>query len=250
MLNCRNLTVKYGKTHTVLRDISFSAENGKITVILGENGCGKSTLLRAAMNEIPYSGSFTLNETNLSQITPAKRALLISMLPQHLPAPALSVWETVALGRSPHTTHVGDRDRAIVAERLEQLGIAHLASRRTDTLSGGERQKVFLAMLLAQDTPLLLLDEPTTYMDLSFTSRFYDILRQERSHGKTILLVMHDLGDALTVADQLVILKESSLAFVGTPHEALTQNIPEAIFGLQRYTAQRGEKTAYFFKGE
>ena len=250
MLNCQNITVTYGKTHTVLRDISFSAHKNEITAILGENGCGKSTLLRAMMQETPYKGQILLDGADLRTLSPAKRALRISLLPQHLPAPALSVLETVALGRSPHTTHLGEYDRTMITERLRELDITHLADRRTDTLSGGERQKAFLAMLLTQDTPLLLLDEPTTYMDLSFTARFFDILRGEREKGKAILLVMHDLGDALSIADRLVIIKHGTVAFTGTPDEALAQRIPEKLFSLQRYTAKRGEKTAYFFKGE
>lgn len=250
MLNCQNLTVKYEKTHPVLRDISFEAKAGEITAVLGENGCGKSTLLRAVMGELPFEGQITLSGLDLGSCPPAERALQVSLLPQQLPAPALSVWETVALGRSPHTTHLSGADSAMIDARLEELGISHLADRRTDALSGGERQKAFVAMLLVQDTPLLLLDEPTTYMDASFTARFFDILQKERERGKAILLVMHDLSDAFDVADRLVILKNGGVAFAGTPAEALAEGLPEKLFGLQRYTAKRGKKTAYFFKGK
>lgn len=248
MLNCQNITVTYGKTHTVLRGISFCAKAGEITAVLGANGSGKSTLLRAVMHEIPYKGTVTLNGCDLSKTPPAGRALQISMLPQHLPAPALTVWETVALGRTPHTTHLGELDRTVIENALAKCEITHLRDRRTDLLSGGERQKVFLALLLAQDTPVLLLDEPTTYMDLSFTARFFRILQEERDRGKAILLVMHDLTDAFAVADSLVILKDGSVAFFGSPADALAQDLPERIFGVQQYTAQRGEKTAYFFR--
>ena len=248
MLNCQNITVTYSKTHTVLRDISFCAKAGEITAVLGANGSGKSTLLRAIMNEIPYTGSVTANGNALADLSHAKRALQISMLPQHLPAPALTVWETVALGRTPHTTHLGAEDRNIVDRALAELEIDHLRDRRTDLLSGGERQKVFLALMLAQDTPVLLLDEPTTYMDISFTDRFFQILRAERDKAKTILLVMHNLTDAFAVADSLLVLQNGGVAFSGTPNEALRQNVPERIFGVQQYTAKRGEKTAYFFK--
>ena len=250
MLNCQHITVKYGKTHPVVRDISFEAKAGEITALLGENGCGKSTVLRAIMGEVPFEGQMTLGESDLRSCPPAERALRVSLLPQQLPSPALSVWETVALGRAPHTTHLGDTDRAMIGEKLEELGIAHLAHRRTDTLSGGERQKVFVAMLLVQDTPLVLLDEPTTYMDLSFTARFFDILQRERQRGKAILLVMHDLADAFDIADRLLILQNGGIAFSGTPDEALAENIPEGLLGLRQYTAKRGEKTAYFFKGK
>ena len=128
------------------------------------------------------------------------------------------------------------------------MELSALADRPVCTLSGGERQKVFLAMLLTQNTPVLLLDEPTTYMDLSFTAKFFDILKKERDRGKAILLVMHDVTDALRIADRVAVIRDATLAFCGMPREALEQSIPEKLFGLTRYTAKRGEETAYFFR--
>ncbi|MBO5354720.1 MAG: ABC transporter ATP-binding protein [Clostridia bacterium] len=248
MLEFSNVTVQYGKARTVLRDISFTAGSGEITVLLGQNGCGKSTLLRAAMQEIPCTGKIFCDKTDLSALSAASRGRLISMLPQHLPAPTLTVRETVALGYAPHATRLGASEWARVDERIAEMGLSALADRPVCTLSGGERQKVFLAMLLTQDTPILLLDEPTTYMDLSFTAHFFDILGRERNRGKTILLVMHDVSDALRIADRVAVIRDAALAFCGTPREALEQNVPENSFGLTRYTAKRGEKTVYFFK--
>ncbi|MBQ8357430.1 MAG: ABC transporter ATP-binding protein [Clostridia bacterium] len=248
MLEFKNVTVGYGKRPPVLQSIGFTAGAGEITVLLGQNGCGKSTLLRAAMQEIPYTGQIFSDEGSLSTMPPAQRAKCISLLPQHLPAPAVSVREAVALGLAPWVTRPGEAEWQKVDQRVAELGLSSLADRPVNTLSGGERQKVFLAMLLTQDTPILLLDEPTTYMDLSFVARFFDILKKERARGKTFLLVMHDVSDALWLADRVVVLAKGALAFCGTPHEALEQCIPEKQFGLTRYTAQRGEKTAYFFR--
>ena len=248
MLEFRNVSVQYGKAQPVLRDISFAAEKGSITVLLGQNGCGKSTLLRAAIQEIPYTGEILCDTADLSALSAAARGQQISMLPQHLPAPALTVRETVALGYMPHITHLGTSEWKNVNRRIAEMELSALADRPVCTLSGGERQKVFLAMLLTQDTPILLLDEPTTYMDLSFIARFFALLKVERDRGKTILLVMHDISDALQIAERIAIISNTSLTFCGTPREALKQNIPENLFGLTRYTAKRGEKTAYFFK--
>ena len=248
MLEFRHVTVKYGKTNPVLRDISFTASKNEITVLLGQNGCGKSTLLRAAMQEIPYTGEIFCDKTDLSTLPPATRGRQISMLPQHLPSPMLSVRETVALGYAPHVTRLGASEWETVDKRIAEMELSALADRPVCTLSGGERQKVFLALLFTQDTPILLLDEPTTYVDFSFTARFFDLLKAQRNRGKTILLVMHDISDALRIADRVAVIKDAALAFCGTPQEALEQNIPENLFGLTRYTAKRGEKTAYFFR--
>ena len=248
MLEFRNVTVQYGKAQPIVQDISFAANSGEITVLLGHNGCGKSTLLRAAMQEIPYTGKVFYDNVALSGLSSSARARQISMLPQQLPSPALTVRETVALGYAPHVTRLGASEWKTVDERIAQMELSALAGRPVCTLSGGERQKVFLAMLLTQDTPILLLDEPTTYMDLSFTAKFFDILKKERDRCKSILLVMHDVTDALRIADRVAVIRDAALAFCGTPSEALEQNVPESFFGLTRYTAKRGEETAYFFR--
>ena len=250
MLEFQSVTVQYGKMSPVLRDISFTARENEITVLLGQNGCGKSTLLRAAMREIPYTGKIFCDKTDLSALSPAARGRQISMLPQQLPSPTLSVRETVALGYAPHVTRLGASEWETVDKRIAEMELSALADRPVCTLSGGERQKVFLALLFTQDTPILLLDEPTTYVDFSFTARFFDLLKAQRDRGKTILLVMHDISDALRIADRVAVIKDAALAFCGTPQEALEQNIPEKLFGLTRYTAKWGEDTTIFFRSE
>ena len=248
MLEFRHVTVQYGKSAPVAQDISFTARKGEITVLLGQNGCGKSTLLRAAMCEIPCTGQVFCNGTALPALSSAARGRQISMLPQHLPAPALTVRDTVALGYAPHLTRLGADEWEKVDGYMAKLGISALAQRPVCTLSGGERQKVFLAMLLTQDTPVLLLDEPTAYIDLSFTARLFDLLKEERDRGKAILLVLHDVSDALALADRVAVIADTSLAFFGTPAEALEHRIPETVFGLTRYAATQGDKTSYFFR--
>ena len=247
MLEIKRLCVAY-RRHPVLQSLSFTARPGEITLLLGQNGCGKSTLLHTVMGEIPADGEILLNGVSLSSLPPRARAAQISLLPQQLPAPAQTVRETVAMGLAPHVLRLGDAEWQKVEEKLALLGIAPLADRLTSTLSGGERQKVFLALLLVQDTPVLLLDEPATYTDAPFTALLFDTLRAERDKGKTVLAVMHDVGAALELADRIIVLESGSVAFNGTPAEALAGEVPEKHFGLTRYTAERDGKTAYFFR--
>ncbi len=250
MLNCSHLTVAYRNRPPVLKDVSLTVPDGAVTALLGVNGAGKTTLFKAILQEIAYTGLVFCDNTDLSVLSYKERAKRISLLPQQLPNPALSVRETVALGLSPHVAKLGSAEWARVDTALARVGITDLAARLVSALSGGERQKVFLALLLAQSTPVLLLDEPTSHMDLAFIPQFYGILREEAAAGKAILLITHDVTEAFSNADRVALLANGSLAFSGTTAEALEQEIPEKHFRLTRYVAQRGEKTAVFFKTE
>lgn len=236
MLEFKDLCIQYRGAHPLFQNVSFTLDKG-ITVLLGCNGEGKSSLLHTALGEAPYTGEILLNGQLLSQTPPRERAKLLSLLPQHLPAPALCVRETVALGFSPLFTKIGEKEWQTVREILEKLQISHLAKRPVSTLSGGERQRVFLGMMLAQNTPVMLLDEPATYLDAPHHALLCKILQEEREKGKHILLVMHDLTRALALADRVLVLNEGALAFDGTPDECIDARIPERIFSLKCYTA-------------
>ena len=250
MLECRNLTAGYRSGAPVLKGLSLTAPAGSVTALLGINGAGKSTLFKAVLQEIRYTGAVFCDKTDLSTLRPLERAARVSLLPQHLPAPALSLRETAALGLSLRMAHLGEAEWTRVDAALDRVGLLPLAERPVNALSGGERQRAFLAMLLVQDTPVLLLDEPTAHIDPAFVPRFFEILREERDRGKAILLVTHDVNEAFFNADRVALLENGSLVFAGTTAEALAQNIPEKHFGLTRYVAQRGEKTAIFFRAE
>ena len=248
MLELRNVTAGYHRDRPVLRGLSLTVNAGEITVLLGRNGSGKSTFLHTVMGEIAHSGEILLGGIPLTSLKPRERAKRLSLLPQHLPSPALSVRETVAMGLSASVARLGAAEWQQVMEKLQLLGIAELAERPVRTLSGGERQKVFLALSLLQNADVLLLDEPATYTDAPYAAQLHELLRAECARGKTLLLVMHDVGAALELADRVAVLENGSLSFYGTPHEALAEEIPEKHFGLARYAAKRGEKTAYFFR--
>ncbi len=236
MLEFKDLCVQYRGAPPLLSGVSFTLTAG-ITVLLGRNGAGKTSLLHAALGEVPYTGEILLNGKNIAEIPTRERARSLSLLPQHLPAPALSVSETVALGFSPLCTRLGQKEWRTAREILEKLQISHLTDRPVSTLSGGERQRVFLGMMLAQNAPIMLLDEPATYLDAAHHALLCDILQQQRARGKQILLVMHDLTRALALADHVLVLDEGKLTFDGTPDECIAARIPERIFGLTRYDA-------------
>ena len=248
MLELKNVTAAYRRDHPVLKGIDLIAHSGEITALLGQNGSGKSTLLHTVSGDIPHTGDILCDGKPLTSLSPTERAARLAFLPQRLPAPALSVRETVVMGLFPQCARPGAAEWQQVAEKLALLDIAALAERPVNTLSGGERQKVFLALTLLRGADVLLLDEPATYADAPFTRRLYALLQEERDRGRTVLLAMHDVGAALSLADRIIVLANGSVAFYGTPAEALAAEIPEKCFGLTRYAVKRDEKNEYFFR--
>ena len=236
MLEFQKFSVQYRGAPPLFSDVSFTLTKG-ITVLLGRNGAGKSSLLHTVLGEVPYTGKILLNGQDIVQIPARERAGALALLPQHLPAPALSVAEVVALGFSPFCTRLCAKEWQTVREILEKLQISHLADRPTSTLSGGERQRVFLGMMLAQNAPVWLLDEPATYLDAPFHRLLCEILQEQRAQGKHVLLVMHDLTRALALADRVLVLDKGKLTFDGTPAECIEASIPERVFSLTRYDA-------------
>lgn len=237
MLEWKNLTVQYRKKAPVLRDISLKLSPG-ITALIGRNGTGKSTLLHTAVGALPYTGEILVRGMPLSSLSPRERAEHVILLPQGLPTPALTVRETVALGFSSHLTRLSEKEHVRVQEILTRLHLLPLADRRVDTLSGGERQMVFLGLLLVRDVPILLLDEPATYIDTPTRALLYDTLRAERACGKALLVVMHDINEALSLADRILLLNDGHITFDGPPAACIAQQIPETHFDLIHYTAQ------------
>ena len=236
-LEFQNISTAYGKK-AVLKDISFTVESGSITAILGRNGAGKTTLLRCLTGQkLPESGAVLLDGQNAARLTPGQRSRMVAFLPQELPAPGVSVWELAALGRAPRLglsgkLQAGDTDAVNAA--LEAVGMERFAHRPVNSLSGGERKKAFLAMILAQDTPLVVLDEPTAHLDAAGRFELLALLEQlRRETGKSFLVVMHELPEALRFAHRVAVLREGTLAFEGTPEEFLAQNIGAQCFGVR-----------------
>lgn len=244
MLMLRDLTLELGKRR-ILDGVTLTLRPHRLTALVGRNGSGKSSLLACVNQERPYKGQILEGERDLALLPPRERARRIAYLPQSLPAPHITAEEMVALGRNPHLDFTGrlhDCDRQAVEQALADADARSLAGRYMDTLSGGERQRVALAMILAQNTPIALLDEPTAHMDLYFQAAFLHRLREiKNAKKKTFLVVLHDLAAAMEFADDVVVLEQGRLCFSGTREQCLEAGILEKSFGLERHTTPQGK---------
>ncbi|WP_067816267.1 ABC transporter ATP-binding protein [Actinomadura kijaniata] len=223
----------------VVDDLDLTVPPGKVTVIVGANACGKSTLLRALARLLsPRAGRVLLDGRALSSIPTRTLARRLGILPQSPVAPeGLTVGELVGQGRSPHQTWwrqwSADDERA-VARALECTGMTDLAGRAVDELSGGQRQRAWIAMAVAQETPVLLLDEPTTYLDLAHQVDVLDLVVDlNRDEGRTVLMVLHDLNQACRYADHIVAMKAGRVVARGAPREVVTAALVADVFGLE-----------------
>ncbi len=217
MIELRHLTVGYGEK-AVLSDINQSLEAGRLVCLLGSNGVGKSTLLRTLAGfQPPLSGKVLLEGKDLASLTLSERSKAVSVvLTERVEVPYMKVADLVGMGRSPYTGFFGTltkEDNAIVSEAIEMVGIADLAARTIDTLSDGERQKAMLAKALAQQTPVILLDEPTAFLDFhAKISTLRLMLRLAHETGKTILMSTHDVEMALRLSDILWIVQQGQIS--------------------------------------
>ena len=248
MLEFKNVSLTLSGQR-ILKDVSLTVPRGGITVLVGRNGSGKTSLFRAAGREVSYRGTILLDGTDIAALPPRERARRIAILPQILPDVTFTVEELVALGRTPHRTLLSRpslADAAAVEEAVAAVGLTSLADARLPTLSGGERQRAFLGMTVAQGAELLLLDEPTTYLDTAARRRLLALIDTlVREKGKTAFLILHDLNDAVRMADRLVLLDAGGIAFDGTPAEFIAAGLPERHFGLLSHAA--GEDTIPFY---
>ena len=248
MLDVTSLSLTLGG-RPILRDVTFSLTPGRITALLGKNGSGKTTLLRALAHEIPYEGEIRLGGIPTATLPPRERARILAYLPQLLPATPLTVRELVTLGRSPYLpplARLSEDDRRAVLSAMQKTGVDSLSDRSLLSLSGGERQRAFLAMLVAQSTPLLLLDEPTSHLDAPARHRFLSLLGTlAHDEGKTVLIVLHDINDALHLADDIALMENGRLTFHGTKEDFLAAGFPARHFGLTAVTADASHPFFY-----
>lgn len=237
MIRCSNVSLKYSKK-IILDDISFTAGDSEITVILGKNGSGKSTLLSALTGNFPYEGSIRINDHEISTLRSSKRAGLVAIMPQSLVSPDVSVSELVSFGRQPYTGISGvltRNDRRVIQKAMADTGITDLAEKSVNCISGGEKQKAFFAMMLAQETPVILLDEPTSHLDAQYSKRFSAFLGSAAQAGKTVVAVMHDINHALDIADRIILLDNKKLIFNSDTKSFMNSSCIETVFGLKRF---------------
>lgn len=223
----------------VVHGVDLVPPAGAVTVLAGPNGCGKSTLLRAMSRLLaPRSGAVLLDGADLRSRSTRAVARELGLLPQGPEAPAgLSVRELVARGRYPHRGMWRSwtrEDEAAVVEALADTGMTGLADRDVDSLSGGQRQRAWIAMVLAQRTGVLLLDEPTTYLDLTHQVEVLDLLRALNArHGTTVVMVLHELALAARYADHLVLMRDGRILAEGEPSGTLTEAAVREVFDLE-----------------
>jgi iron complex transport system ATP-binding protein len=233
-----DVTLAYGD-HVVVRDLDLQLTEGSFTAIVGPNGCGKSTLLRALGRLMRPAGGQVLLDGQAIARTPTREvARLLGLLPQAPVAPeGLTVADLVARGRHPHQSWLRQwsrDDEAVVGEALAWTDMADVADRPVDELSGGQRQRAWISMALAQGTDLLLLDEPTTYLDLSHQIDVLELVgRLHAERGRTVVVVLHDLNLAARYAQRLVAMKDGALVASGTPEEVLTEQLLADVFDLE-----------------
>jgi len=250
MLSLRRLSGGY-RGRRVVEDLTLDIPRGRITALLGPNGCGKSTLLRLCARLLePMDGEVILDGRELSGIPRRELARMVSILPQGRPVSNIPVATLVSHGRFPYLGYprrMGKEDWEKVEEALALTGTAEYRRRSVAELSGGQRQKVYLAMALAQDTPLVLLDEPATYLDLGHQLELMELIRLLRDRGKTVAAVLHDLPQALEWADEIVVMDGGRLADQGTPEEVFRRRTLDRVFGLTSHRLTVEGKERYFF---
>ena len=223
---------------TIIHGVSLIIPSNKISVIIGANACGKSTLLKTLSRLIkPTSGKITLDGRPISKIPSKQLARVLGLLPQSPIVPeGISVADLVGRGRFPHQSLLSGwtkKDYDAVAEAMSIMDITELANNDIDELSGGQRQRVWIAMALAQQTDILFLDEPTTFLDITYQVEILDLLTDlNRKHGTTIVMVLHDINLSARYADYIFALRKGKLIVEGEPSKVITNTLVKDIFGL------------------
>ena len=233
----KNVSAGYGK-NTVLKNISLEIMSGKITAVLGANGSGKSTLLRVLGGLIaPDSGEVSVFSEPAKNLCRRDFAKILSFVPQIRSVPSCTVSELLLRSRFPHKNFwrsYSVEDKKIVANALENMGLSKIADRELSTLSGGQRQKAYIAMALCQEASALLLDEPLSFLDISSQFEILEILKKIAERGRTVVIVSHDLAQSLEYSDQIAVLCDGKIAYAGLPDE-------NAISALSRVFSVRAE---------
>lgn len=236
-LSGSDLTLSY-EQRTIAEGLTVAVPDRSFTVVVGPNACGKSTLLRALSRTLkPAAGTVLLDGEDIASLPAKQVARTLGLLPQSSIAPdGITVAELVARGRYPHQKLLrqwSPEDERVVTESMEATGVAQLADRMVDELSGGQRQRVWIAMALAQETPLLLLDEPTTYLDIAHQLEILDLCaRLHEEQGRTLVAVLHDLNQAARYATHLIAMRDGRVVAEGAPGDVVTAELVEEVFRL------------------
>jgi iron complex transport system ATP-binding protein len=236
-LSTENLQIGYGDK-TIVENLNLHINKGEITTIIGANGCGKSTILKTlARVHAATSGIVYLDGKMIHKVPTKEIARKMAVLPQSPEAPnGLTVYELISFGRSPHQSGFGrltDKDRQVIEWALEVTGLSLFADHPVDALSGGQRQRAWIAMAIAQETDLLLLDEPTTYLDMAHQLEILQLLEKlNKEQNRTIVMVIHDLNHASRFSHQMVALCKGNIVKEGSAEEVMTPDVLKTVFQI------------------
>lgn len=249
MLDVQNLFVSFpGKP--ILQNVSLSIPTGQVTVLLGPNGCGKTTFLKALCGILPVKGgSAFLDGQELLSLPQRERARRVAYLAQGRQIPDITVQRLVLHGRFPYLSYprrYRSQDYAAAQAAMAQMDLEALADTPLDQLSGGQRQKVYIAMALAQDTPVVLLDEPITYLDVAHQFQLLSQAKALSQQGKTVVMVVHDIPAAMGVADHIVLMDRGQIVFQGTPEALYASGAVTGVFGMKLRRVQSEKRWVYY----
>lgn len=253
MLELLHLTGGYNGENKVF-DLNASFQKNEITVIIGPNGCGKSTLLKLIVRLLrPVSGKIVLDGSDVFSLARKKFARKVSFLPQSRGVPHMSAGALVMHGRYPYLPYsrrFSERDYEAVENALTVTGTGEFRGLPMECLSGGERQKVYLALLIAQDADVVLLDEPTTYLDMNHQFELMNLITDLKLQGKTVIAVLHDLGLALRYADRVIVMNRGRLEAGGTSEEVFRSGAIDKVFHIRTKQLRFSSGAEYYFSPE
>lgn len=253
MIELKSLCAGYGDRE-ILHGVSATFERGKLTAVIGPNGSGKTTLQKTVAALLPIrAGTVTVDGSDLSAMKQKERARRIAYLPQGREIPDMTVEQMVLHGRFAHLSFprvYTEGDRAAARQAMEQMGIAEWADRELGTLSGGMRQNVYLAMALAQNSDYILLDEPTTYLDIANRLQLMTALRRLAKEGKGIVAVLHDLPLAMSFAHEIAVMREGRLLTQASPDALFASGLVDEVFGAKLVRIANGGSYGYDFSCE
>jgi len=251
MLELKNIRVVKNKKE-ILKNVTVSLKPHTLTVVIGKNGSGKSTLLSCLTGESKYQGTIHFDDKDLALMPKRQRAAYISFLPQSLPSVPITVENLVAMGRTPYVDmgkNLSEKDEEQIEKAIADTGIETIRNKKLTEISGGEKQRAYIAMVLAQNTRVIALDEPTTYMDIQFQKELRSLLTElKEKHKKTLITVMHDLSMAAEIADCIILLDEGRVVFSGEKEEVLQSGKIESTFNVKKYEIELDGKRKIIFE--
>ncbi len=250
MIEFKSVSLKKGGKE-ILKNVSLRAPDSSVTVIIGKNGSGKTTLLRSLYSARDITGEVLVDGAPAKEMSGRELSRAVSFMPQTLPNPDVCVRELVRLGRTPFAGAFGalsEADAEAADRAIELTGLSSLADARIPTLSGGERQRAFFAMLLAKDSKTVLLDEPSSSLDAPSRAMLAEFVRALRADGRCVVLVMHDLSDAVALADTVYVMEGGKASLPMTPDEFCESDIPRRVFASSVYKVWTENGERYVFR--